>query len=237
MRLIDAEGENRGVVPLAQAQEIANAAALDLVEVAADARPPVCRIMDYGKWRYEQEQKAKQARRHQSTITIKEIKFRPKIDPHDYATKKGHVERFLRHRDKVKITIMFRGRELLHPERGEQILLRLADELKDLAIIESRPNLDGRNMVMMIAPLKNPVVESAAPAGAAASADAEAPAAAEPETETPAPAEPEAPAAETPAPAEAETPAAETPAPAEAETPAAETPVEAPAPAEAETAS
>ena len=161
MRLIDAEGENRGVVPLAEAQEIANAAALDLVEVAADARPPVCRIMDYGKWRYEQEQKAKQARRHQSTITIKEIKFRPKIDPHDYATKKGHVERFLRHRDKVKITIMFRGRELLHPERGEQILLRLADELKDLAIIESRPNLDGRNMVMMIAPLKNPVAESA----------------------------------------------------------------------------
>ena len=160
MRLIDAEGENRGVVPLAQAQEIANTAGLDLVEVAADARPPVCRIMDYGKWRYEQEQKAKQARRHQSTITIKEIKFRPKIDPHDYATKKGHVERFLKHRDKVKITIMFRGRELLHPERGEAILLRLAEELKDIALIESRPNLDGRNMVMMIAPLKNPVVSS-----------------------------------------------------------------------------
>jgi translation initiation factor IF-3 len=156
VRLIDADGENRGVVPLAEAQEIANQASLDLVEVAADARPPVCRIMDYGKWRYEQEQKAKQARRHQSTITIKEIKFRPKIDPHDYATKKGHVERFLRHRDKVKITIMFRGRELLHPERGEAILLRLADELKDLAIVESRPNLDGRNMVMMLAPVKNP---------------------------------------------------------------------------------
>ena len=112
--------------------------------------------MDYGKWRYEQEQKAKQARRHQSTITIKEIKFRPKIDPHDYATKKGHVERFLRHRDKVKITIMFRGRELLHPERGEAILLRLAEELSELAIVESRPNLDGRNMVMMLAPVKNP---------------------------------------------------------------------------------
>ena len=155
MRLIDADGENRGVVPLAQAQEIANQPSLDLVEVAADARPPVCRIMDYGKWRYEQEQKAKQARRHQSTITIKEIKFRPKIDPHDYATKKGHVERFLRHRDKVKITIMFRGRELLHPERGEAILLKLADELKELAIVESRPNLDGRNMVMMLAPVKN----------------------------------------------------------------------------------
>jgi translation initiation factor IF-3 len=156
VRLIDADGENRGVVRLAEAQEIAAAAGLDLVEVAPDARPPVCRIMDYGKWRYEQEQKAKQARRHQSTITIKEIKFRPKIDPHDYATKKGHVERFLRHRDKVKITIMFRGRELLHPERGEAILLRLAEELSDLAIVESRPNLDGRNMVMMLAPVKNP---------------------------------------------------------------------------------
>ena len=162
VRLIDAEGENQGVVPLAHAQEIANNAGLDLVEVAADARPPVCRIMDYGKWRYEQEQKAKLARRHQSTITIKEIKFRPKIDPHDYATKKGHVERFLKHRDKVKITIMFRGRELLHPERGEAILLRLADELKDIALVESRPNLDGRNMVMMIAPLKNPVVHAEA---------------------------------------------------------------------------
>jgi translation initiation factor IF-3 len=165
VRLIDAEGENRGEMRLAQAQEIATAANLDLVEVAPDARPPVCRIMDYGKWRYEQEQKAKQARKHQSTITIKEIKFRPKIDPHDYATKKGHVERFLKARDKVKVTIMFRGRELLHPERGEAILLRLANEVKDLALIESRPNLDGRNMVMMLAPLK--VTTGGAPASAA----------------------------------------------------------------------
>ena len=110
VRLIDADGENRGVVKLAEAQDIAVAANLDLVEVAPDARPPVCRIMDYGKWRYEQEQKAKQARKHQSTITIKEIKFRPKIDPHDYATKKGHVVRFLKNKDKVKVTIMFRGR-------------------------------------------------------------------------------------------------------------------------------
>jgi translation initiation factor IF-3 len=156
VRLIDADGENRGIVKLAEAQQIAQSAGLDLVEVAADARPPVVRIMDYGKWRYEQEQKAKQARRHQSTITIKEIKFRPKIDPHDYATKKGHVERFLRHRDKVKVTIMFRGRELLHPERGEAILLRLAEELKDLAVVESRPNLDGRNMIMVLAPVKSP---------------------------------------------------------------------------------
>ena len=149
-------------MPIARAQQIANDANLDLVEVAAEARPPVVRIMDYGKWRYEQEQKAKQARKHQSQIVIKEIKFRPKIDPHDYATKKGHVERFLRHKDKVKITIMFRGRELLHPERGEAILLRLADELSDLALIESRPNLDGRNMVMMLSPLRD--AQAAAPA-------------------------------------------------------------------------
>jgi translation initiation factor IF-3 len=167
VRLIDASGENHGIVPIARAQQIASDANLDLVEVAADARPPVVRIMDYGKWRYEQEQKAKQARKHQSQIVIKEIKFRPKIDPHDYTTKKGHVERFLRHKDKVKITIMFRGRELLHPERGEAILLRLADELKDLAIIESRPNLDGRNMIMMLAPHKD--APPAPPASAARS--------------------------------------------------------------------
>jgi translation initiation factor IF-3 len=162
VRLINAAGENRGVVRLQQAQEIAANANLDLVEVAPDARPPVVRIMDYGKWRYEQEQKAKQARKHQSTITIKEIKFRPKIDPHDYATKKGHVVRFLKNKDKVKVTIMFRGRELIHPERGEAILMRLADEVKDLAQIESRPNLDGRNMVMMLAPLKNQPVPARA---------------------------------------------------------------------------
>jgi translation initiation factor IF-3 len=162
VRLIDDEGENLGIVPIARAQQIATDANLDLVEVAPDARPPVVRIMDYGKWRYEQEQKAKQARKHQSQIVIKEIKFRPKIDPHDYVTKKGHVERFLRHRDKVKITIMFRGRELLHPERGEAILLRLADELRDIALIESRPNLDGRNMVMMLSPVRD--IQASAPA-------------------------------------------------------------------------
>ncbi len=140
------------------ALEIALGQNLDLVEVAPEGRPPVCRIMDYGKWRYEQEQKAKQARKHQSTITIKEIKFRPKIDPHDYDTKKGHVLRFLKNRDKVKVTIMFRGRELIHPERGEAILLKLAEEVQDLALIESRPNLDGRNMIMMLAPHKAPAV-------------------------------------------------------------------------------
>lgn len=143
------------------ALEIALGQNLDLVEVAPEGRPPVCRIMDYGKWRYEQEQKAKQARKHQSTITIKEIKFRPKIDPHDYDTKKGHVLRFLKNRDKVKVTIMFRGRELIHPERGEAILLKLAEEVQDLALIESRPNLDGRNMIMMLAPHKAPAVGQA----------------------------------------------------------------------------
>jgi translation initiation factor IF-3 len=171
VRLIDDEGENRGEMRTQDALDIAIELNLDLVEVAPEGRPPVCRIMDYGKWRYEQEQKAKQARKHQSTITIKEIKFRPKIDPHDYATKKGHVLRFLKNRDKVKVTIMFRGRELMHPERGEAILLKLAEEVEDLALIESRPNLDGRNMIMMLAPLKAltdkpdaPVTETAAPA-------------------------------------------------------------------------
>lgn len=155
VRLIDDEGENRGEMRTQEALDIAIGLNLDLVEVAPEARPPACRIMDYGKWRYEQEQKAKQARKHQSTITIKEIKFRPKIDPHDYATKKGHVLRFLKNKDKVKVTIMFRGRELMHPERGEAILLQLAEEVQDLALIESRPNLDGRNMIMMLAPLKD----------------------------------------------------------------------------------
>ena len=154
VRLIDDSGENRGIVPIARAQEIAQNANLDLVEVAADARPPVVRIMDYGKWRYEQEQKAKQARKHQSQIVIKEIKFRPKIDPHDYATKKGHIERLLRHRDKVKVTIMFRGREVTHPERGVMILDRLAEELSDIGVVEQRPLQDGRNMTMMLGPSK-----------------------------------------------------------------------------------
>ena len=182
VRLIDDEGENRGEVRTDEALDIAARLNLDLVEVAPEARPPVCRIMDYGKWRYEQEQKAKQARKHQSTITVKEIKFRPKIDPHDYETKKGHVLRFLKHKDKVKVTIMFRGRELMHPERGEAILLQLAEEVQDLATIESRPNLDGRNMIMMLAPLKDapppkreksPPKDQGHPAAAEAPDDAE----------------------------------------------------------------
>jgi translation initiation factor IF-3 len=125
---------------------------LDLVEVAPMVTPPVCKVMDYGKYRYEQEQKAKDARKRQTTISIKEIKLRPKIDDHDFDTKKGHVERFLRKGDKVKLTIMFRGRELVHPHLGERLLRRMAEELHEIGEVESEPNLDGRNMVMMLAP-------------------------------------------------------------------------------------
>ncbi len=155
IRLIGADGEQIGIKSTDEALKYAWDMNLDLVEVAPDAKPPVCRVMDYSKYKYEQEQKAKLARKHQSTITIKEIKLRPKIDPHDYATKKGHVVRFLKNRDKVKVTIMFRGREMTHPDRGRQLLLKLADEVQDLGIVESAPLQDGRNMVMMLAPHKN----------------------------------------------------------------------------------
>ena len=127
---------------------------LDLVEVAPEARPPVCRVLDYSKYKYEQAQKQKAARKHQQQITIREIKFRPKIAQNDYDTKKGHVVRFLKHKDKVKITIMFRGREVAHPERGAMLLERLAEELSDLAVVEQRPTQDGRNMTMMLGPSK-----------------------------------------------------------------------------------
>jgi translation initiation factor IF-3 len=154
VRVIGEDGTQIGVMRTDDALRLAQERELDLVEVAPDARPPVCRILDYSKYKYEQTQKQKAARKHQQQITIREIKFRPKIAEHDYATKKGHVERFLRHKDKVKITIMFRGREVTHPERGQQILDRLAEELQDLAQVEQRPNLDGRNMTMMLGPSK-----------------------------------------------------------------------------------
>jgi translation initiation factor IF-3 len=155
VRLIDSDGAQLGIKSTDEAREYAYGKNLDLVEVAAQADPPVAKIMDYGKYKYEQEQKAKQARKHQSQIQVKEIKFRPKIGVHDYNTKKGHVERFLNQRAKVKVTIMFRGRETTHPERGRDLLLRLADELKEIAQIESQPLLDGRNMVMLLGPTKN----------------------------------------------------------------------------------
>jgi translation initiation factor IF-3 len=154
VRVIGDDGQQVGVMRTDEALRMAQDRDLDLVEVAPEARPPVVRILDYSKYKYEQAQKVKQARKHQQQIVIREIKFRPKIAQHDYDTKKGHVERFLRHKDKVKITIMFRGREVTHPERGRMILDRLAEELAELATIEQRPNLDGRNMTMMLGPSK-----------------------------------------------------------------------------------
>ena len=152
-RLIDFDGNQMGVYPTHQAQQIADDMNLDLVEIAPNATPPVCRIMDYGKFKYDQAIKAKQARKKQTRVDIKEMKFRPKIDVGDYNTKKKHVERFLDGGSKVKITIMFRGREMAHPEQGLSILERLADDLKDRAVIESQPKMEGRNMHMLIAPL------------------------------------------------------------------------------------
>jgi translation initiation factor IF-3 len=154
VRLIDEQGQQVGVMRTDEALRYAQEKDLDLVEVAADARPPVCRVLDYSKYKYEQAQKQKAARKHQQQITIREIKFRPKIAQNDYDTKKGHVTRFLKHKDKVKITIMFRGREVAHPERGAMLLERLAEELSDLAVIEQRPTQDGRNMTMMLGPSK-----------------------------------------------------------------------------------
>jgi translation initiation factor IF-3 len=154
VRLIDENGQQVGIMKTAEALRYAQSHELDLVEVAPDAKPPVCRVLDYSKYKYEQTQKQKAARKHQQQINIREIKFRPKIAQHDYDTKKGHVERFLRARDKVKVTIMFRGREMAHPERGEMILNRLAEELEELAVVEQRPQQDGRNMTMMLAPVR-----------------------------------------------------------------------------------
>ncbi len=152
--MIDEQGNQVGVMKTPDALALAQDRDLDLVEVAPEARPPVTRILDYSKYKYEQAQKVKQARKHQQQITVREIKFRPKIAEHDYDTKKHHVERFLRHKDKVKVTIMFRGREVTHPERGTAILDRLAEELQELGVVEQRPMQEGRNMTMMMAPSK-----------------------------------------------------------------------------------
>jgi translation initiation factor IF-3 len=162
VRLIGAEGEQLGIVETAEALKRAREADLDLVEVAPNAKPPVTRLLDYSKYKYEQEQKQKAARKHQQQVNVREIKLRPKIANHDYETKKGHVERFLRHQDKVKITIMFRGREQAHPERGRALLQRLFEDLDGLAVIESAPLQEGRNMSMMLAPGKDIAKEAAA---------------------------------------------------------------------------
>ena len=155
VRLIGEDGNQIGVMKTPDALAYAQERDLDLVEVAPEARPPVCRVLDYSKYKYEQAQKLKAARKHQQQITIREIKFRPKIAQNDYDTKKGHVERFLKGKDKVKVTIMFRGREVTHPERGVALLDKLAGELAEVAVIEQSPLQDGRNMTMMLAPSKS----------------------------------------------------------------------------------
>ena len=152
VRLIGVDGSQLGIYSNSNAQKIAEDQNLDLVEIAPNAEPPVCRIMDYGKYKYEQAVKAKKARKNQTRVAVKEMKFRPKIDTGDYETKKGHVLRFLGKGSKVKITIMFRGREMAHPEQGLSILERLADDLKGLAVVEQQPKMEGRNMHMLIAP-------------------------------------------------------------------------------------
>jgi translation initiation factor IF-3 len=246
VRLIGEDGSQIGVLKIDAALRYAQTRDLDLVEVAPEAKPPVCRVLDYSKYKYEQAQKLKQARKHQQQITIREIKFRPKIAQHDYDTKKGHVERFLKHKDKVKVTIMFRGREVTHPERGVMILDRLAEELAELAIVEQRPIQDGRNMTMMLGPSKAVLAgqfadskhaDHDAPAGdgtpdAEAGADAKAPgdrATAPPAGASVNGAAAEAPAATT---AESSTPAETAPAPALTAAPApdAAAPAEATAP-------
>jgi translation initiation factor IF-3 len=154
VRLVGEDGKQIGIVRTEEAQAYAQERDLDLVEVAPDARPPVCRVLDYSKYKYEQAQKQKSARRHQQQITVREIKFRPKIAQKDYDTKKGHVRRFPTGKDKVKITIMFRGREVTHPERGAALLERLASELADVGVVEQSAVQDGRNMTMLLAPSK-----------------------------------------------------------------------------------
>jgi translation initiation factor IF-3 len=154
VRLVGPNGEQVGIVRVEDALRLAQEADLDLVEVAPDARPPVCKLMDFGKFKYEADMKAREARRNQANTVLKEIRFRLKIDPHDYGTKKGHVERFLKAGDKVKVMIMFRGREQSRPEMGVRLLQRLADDVSELATIESMPKQDGRNMIMVLAPLK-----------------------------------------------------------------------------------
>jgi len=154
VRLVGADGSQIGIVSTQDALRQAQDLDLDLVEVAPQANPPVARIMDYGKFKYERDIRQKEARKKQARIDVKEIKFRPKIDPHDYATKKGHVERFLRAGARVKVTIMFRGREMARTELGRKILDRLVEDLGDSAVVEAVPKQDGRNMVMVIAPTK-----------------------------------------------------------------------------------
>ena len=154
VRLVGPSGEQVGIVRTDDARKLAYEADLDLVEVAPNAKPPVAKIMDYGKFKYEQDQKAREARKNQQQTVVKEQKFRPKIDEHDYQTKKGNVERFLEKGNKVKVTIMFRGREQSRPELGYRLLERLAEDIGELGVVESRPKQDGRNMTMVFGPAR-----------------------------------------------------------------------------------
>ena len=164
VRLIDENGEQVGIIPTADALERAREKDLDLVEVSPTSKPPVCRILDYSKYKYEQEQKAKQARKHQQQVNVREIKLRPKIAQHDYETKRGHVERFLKQHDKVKVTIMFRGREQSHPERGRMLLDRLLEDVSEIGVMEQAPLQEGRNMTMLLAPARGAGQENQAAA-------------------------------------------------------------------------
>jgi translation initiation factor IF-3 len=159
---VGADGQQIGIVSIQEAIRRAQELDLDLVGVAPQANPPVCRIMDYGKFKYERDVRQKEARKKQARVEVKEMKMRPKIDPHDYATKKGHIERFLKQGARVKVTIMFRGREMAHTELGRRLLDRLTEDLQELATVESYPKLDGRNMVMVLAPVKRAAARPAA---------------------------------------------------------------------------
>ena len=154
IRVIDENGDQLGILSPREALPLARGKGLDLVEVAPQARPPVCRIMDYGKYMYQQNKRAQEAKKHQRTIQVKEVKFRPKIDEHDYAFKKNHILRFLKEANKVKATVLFRGREITHSEIGEQILKRLQSEVGELAQVERAPKLEGHMMTMILAPKK-----------------------------------------------------------------------------------
>jgi len=209
VRLIGADGEQLGIVDTPEALRRAQAADLDLVEVAPNSKPPVTRMLDYSKYKYEQEQKSKAARKHQQQVNIREIKLRPKIAANDYNTKKGHVERFLKHGDKVKVTIMFRGREQAHPERGRDLLGKLLEDLGGLGVMESAPLQEGRNMSMLLAPGKDARAESTPEVDAATAADGTTPEGTAPPAEAPPSAEATPPAEATPATADDATPPAD----------------------------
>ena len=152
VRVTSASGEQLGIMPTREAMRLAEEQHLDLVEVAPKAKPPVCRIMDYGKYLYEQQNREKEARKRQRIIDVKEVKLRIRIEDHDFDVKTKNAIRFLQGGDKVKVTIMFRGREMTHPELGEQLLNRMADQLQEIATVERKPKLEGRNMIMIVAP-------------------------------------------------------------------------------------